>query len=197
MKKTNTNELKGYDGIFAKRFRKLMNDTKTKQTALAEKLEVTRQAISTYMDGSALPNVEKLKKICEYFNVSSDYLLGFSGSGSLNAEDRCFSDLTGLNAKSIEVLKSLHNSKALDTEIIIFLLNMILESKPSLMVLSEKMLKYFECYKKYKTENNYENEREYKISQMIAEDWFDDILDDINFYLFNRKDEQLNAKTDK
>ena len=195
--KTNTNELKGYDGIFAKRFRKLMNDTKTKQTALAEKLEVTRQAISTYMDGSALPNVEKLKKICEYFNVSSDYLLGFSGSGSLNAEDRYFSDLTGLNAKSIEVLKSLHNSKALDTERIILLLNMILESEPSLMVLSVKMLKYFECYKKYKTENNYENEKEYRISQMIAEDWFNDILDDINFYLFNRKDEQLNAKTDE
>lgn len=197
MEKSNAKELKGYDGIFAERFRNLMYDTKTKQAELAGELGVTRQAISTYMDGSASPNLEKFKKICEIFRVSSDYMLGFSNSDSLNVEDRCFSDLTGLNTKSIKVLKSLHNSKALDTEIIIFLLNMILESEPSLMVLSEKIFKYFECYKKYKAENNYENEREYKISQMIAEDWFDDILDDINFYLYNRKDEQLNAKTNE
>ena len=72
----NFKTFKGYDSIFAERLRLLMKQHSTKQTDLAEHLGLTRQAISKYADGSVLPNIENLQRICDFFNVSSDYLLG-------------------------------------------------------------------------------------------------------------------------
>ncbi|MDE6625184.1 MAG: helix-turn-helix domain-containing protein, partial [Lachnospiraceae bacterium] len=43
--------------------------------ALAEKLKVSRQAISKWELGSTLPETEKVIIISEFFNVSIDYLL--------------------------------------------------------------------------------------------------------------------------
>ncbi len=45
------------------------------QEALAEKLKVSRQAISKWELGTALPETEKVITISEFFNVSTDYLL--------------------------------------------------------------------------------------------------------------------------
>lgn len=70
----NESGFKGYNSIFALRLRELMD--KTTQAQLAEKIGTTRQAISQYMDGSVQPNIEKLYKISNYFNVSTDYMLG-------------------------------------------------------------------------------------------------------------------------
>jgi len=60
--------LKGYDSIFAERLRLLMKQHSAKQTDLAEHLGLTRQAISKYADGSVLPNIENLQKICDHYN---------------------------------------------------------------------------------------------------------------------------------
>ena len=51
------------------------------QEALAEKLGTTRQAVSRWETGITLPDVENLKKICDVFSVSADYLIND------NAED--------------------------------------------------------------------------------------------------------------
>lgn len=51
------------------------------QEALAEKLGTTRQAVSRWEMGITLPDVENLKKICDVFSVSADYLIND------NAED--------------------------------------------------------------------------------------------------------------
>ena len=45
------------------------------QEALAEKLRVSRQAISKWELGTALPETEKVIAISVFFNVSTDYLL--------------------------------------------------------------------------------------------------------------------------
>lgn len=45
------------------------------QEALAEKLKVSRQAISKWELGTALPETEKVIAISDFFNVSIDYLL--------------------------------------------------------------------------------------------------------------------------
>lgn len=65
-----------YNNVFATRLKKLMQETKTTQQTLAKEINITRQSISQYTDGSALPNIEKLEKISNYFNVSCDYLVG-------------------------------------------------------------------------------------------------------------------------
>lgn len=50
--------------------------TKTTQVDLAKKLGITRQSVSQYINGEIIPNVEKLYLIADFFDVSSDYLIG-------------------------------------------------------------------------------------------------------------------------
>ena len=49
--------------IFQTRLNQLMNDTNTTHSALAEHLNLTRQAVSSYLDGKAFPTLEKFYKI--------------------------------------------------------------------------------------------------------------------------------------
>ena len=48
------------------------------QNEFAEKLLVTRQAVSRWENGDTVPNTDTLKLISETFDVSVDYLLGRS-----------------------------------------------------------------------------------------------------------------------
>lgn len=45
------------------------------QEQLAEQLGVSRQAVSKWESGTALPEIDKLILLSEYFNVSIDYLV--------------------------------------------------------------------------------------------------------------------------
>lgn len=57
---------------------KLFNLRKSKnfsQEELAEKLGVTRQAISRWENGETMPDSPNLIEICDLFDVSADYLL--------------------------------------------------------------------------------------------------------------------------
>lgn len=46
------------------------------QDALAEKIYVTRQAVSRWENGETVPNTETLKLLSKFFNVSINTLLG-------------------------------------------------------------------------------------------------------------------------
>lgn len=45
------------------------------QEELAEKIGTTRQAVSRWETGSTLPDVENLKKLCDIFGVTADYMI--------------------------------------------------------------------------------------------------------------------------
>ena len=45
------------------------------QEDLAEKLDVSRQAISRWENGSALPDADNLRQLSHLYGVSADYLL--------------------------------------------------------------------------------------------------------------------------
>ena len=45
------------------------------QVEVSEKLDVSRQAVSRWESGTALPDVEKVSQIASILNVSCDYLL--------------------------------------------------------------------------------------------------------------------------
>lgn len=51
---------------------------KLSQSEMAEKLFVTRQAVSRWECGETIPNIDTLKLIAENFSVSIDELLGVS-----------------------------------------------------------------------------------------------------------------------
>ena len=48
------------------------------QTELAKELGIMQTTISQYELGKTEPDIDTIKKICKFFNVSSDYLLGIS-----------------------------------------------------------------------------------------------------------------------
>lgn len=54
----------------------LRNKNKLTQDALAEKVFVTRQAVSKWESGEAIPNTETLKLLSKLFDVSINTLLG-------------------------------------------------------------------------------------------------------------------------
>ena len=102
-------ELSGYDGIFAERLRNLMIERKIKQNEIATQTGTTRQAISQYMDGSILPSSDKLLKICQFLNVSANYLLGIDDAINVVEQDIC--SRIGLSSKSVETLISWQEAK--------------------------------------------------------------------------------------
>ncbi len=63
---------------FNERLRELREDNNLKQKELAEKILVDQRSLSFYEIGKYEPNIETLKKIALYFNVSVDYLLGLT-----------------------------------------------------------------------------------------------------------------------
>ncbi|NBH80871.1 helix-turn-helix domain-containing protein [Clostridiaceae bacterium] len=55
---------------------KLRKHLNLSQNEFAEKLSVTRQAVSRWENGETVPNIDTLKLIAETFDVSVDFLLG-------------------------------------------------------------------------------------------------------------------------
>ncbi|WP_374717054.1 helix-turn-helix domain-containing protein [Geobacillus thermodenitrificans] len=60
-------------GEMLKRLRKQQRWT---QEQLAEQLNVSRSQISKWENGSTLPDIQSLEKLCRLFNVSADFLIG-------------------------------------------------------------------------------------------------------------------------
>ncbi len=63
---------------FGRKLCKLRKDNNLTQKQLADKLEITKATVSAYETNAKYPSIEVLIKISNIFNVSSDYLLGFS-----------------------------------------------------------------------------------------------------------------------
>ncbi len=68
-----TNEW-NWESFFPKRLKALMNENNTKQTELADVIGVTRQAVSKWINGEAIPDLASVIKIAEFYKVSIDSL---------------------------------------------------------------------------------------------------------------------------
>lgn len=64
--------------MFSEKFKKLRQSQGLTQVQMADKLEVSPSAIGMYEQGRRKPDSDMLKKICQMFNVSVDYLLDVS-----------------------------------------------------------------------------------------------------------------------
>ena len=84
------------------RLKNLRQSLGLNQADVARALGMKGAAISKYETGRSIPDAETLKKIANYFNVSSDYLLGISGEPNLkDLSDPLIQRITSLpdNAK--------------------------------------------------------------------------------------------------
>lgn len=62
--------------MFSKRIERLREKEKITQKDLAVKLGIARTTYSGYENGAREPDLETLKKIADYFEVSTDFLVG-------------------------------------------------------------------------------------------------------------------------
>lgn len=71
------------------------------QMELAERLNVSRQAVSRWEVGAAVPSTENLKVLSELFETTVDYLLGDSDESYREIEDE-------QNQSSVKVVADIH-----------------------------------------------------------------------------------------
>ncbi len=64
------------NNILNERIMSLLKERKITQKILANEIHVTQATLSRNLNGIHKPKVEILKKIADFFNVSTDYLLG-------------------------------------------------------------------------------------------------------------------------
>jgi len=61
-----------------KRLKELRIEKGLSQTQLAKEIGVNYRTISQYEKGINEPDIKTIKKLCDFFGVTADYLLGFT-----------------------------------------------------------------------------------------------------------------------
>lgn len=61
---------------YYERLKAVREDQDKTQREVAEALKTTRQQIGKYESGSQVMTIRKLKEICQFYQVSADYILG-------------------------------------------------------------------------------------------------------------------------
>lgn len=109
---------------FSENLRRLRKAKDIKQEAFAEAMNVSRQTVSKWENGTAMPDFKKLNALAEYFGVTMDELLGFSNDKNNNDNINDYTKeyinelITLENMQSSEKIKELY--KKLKTCAVIF-----------------------------------------------------------------------------
>ena len=85
----------------------LLKERKITPGELAGHLGVTRQTVSNYCLGQTTPSFQLLCEIADFFNVSTDYLLGRTNVQSPSVEIQAIAAATGLTEHTIKTLQLL------------------------------------------------------------------------------------------
>lgn len=83
----------------------LLNRKDETQEKLAAAIGVKRQTVSQWRYGNTFPDVIQLAGIADYFDVSTDFLLGRTDEPSPRIEDKAIYDKTGLSPRAIQILE--------------------------------------------------------------------------------------------
>lgn len=62
--------------LIAQHIKELMKSKKLTQTEFATAIGVGQSSVSDWLNSKSEPSVENLWKICDYFDISLDYLVG-------------------------------------------------------------------------------------------------------------------------
>lgn len=71
----------------------LRNKNKISQSALANDLHIGQSTLAMYEKGKRNPNLEMISKIADYFNVTTDYLLGRDGKEENSADTKDLAEI--------------------------------------------------------------------------------------------------------
>lgn len=80
------------------------------QVELAKRLSVTKQTVSNWENDNIQPSIDMLERLADFFNVSTDYLLGRTNVTQLSTEGLTMDEISHINFL-IEDLKKARRSK--------------------------------------------------------------------------------------
>lgn len=86
--------------MYSERLKELRKNKKLTQKEVAEKIGVARTTYAMYEQNRREPDNETFQKIADFFNVTTDYLLGRSNYPELTAEQE-----RKVDKKVVELLK--------------------------------------------------------------------------------------------
>lgn len=92
------------NSILGKRIEQCRKAEGLTQLQLATELNVQRQIVSYYENGSRKPDIDMLRSLANRFHVSTDYLLGLTDAPTTDKDLRYICDYTGLSEKAVEVM---------------------------------------------------------------------------------------------
>lgn len=72
--------------MFGNQIKNLRMSKCLNQVEMAKILGVTKQSVSNWENENIMPSVDILIKLSQFFNVSTDYLLGLTENHALNTE---------------------------------------------------------------------------------------------------------------
>ena len=109
---------------------KILNMRKARgwnQEELAERIGVTRQAVSRWESDSAKPDADKIIAICDIFGVSADYLLRdqYSGEGSAAQRETLPATALGAKVQSLTMKQWMALGSAMAGAFVLFVLKLI------------------------------------------------------------------------
>lgn len=81
------------------------------QVETAHEIGITAQTLGRYEKGERKPDIEVLKMLAEYYQVSTDYLLGLSDVHSVDADIQTACKVTGLSEEAIVNLKEIQKTR--------------------------------------------------------------------------------------
>ncbi len=90
--------------MLGKRLSQLRKQSKLKQGELAEIIGIARTTYGMYEQGQRQPDYETLEKLADYFEVTTDYLLGRSDKPKYTVEEQAAEYITS-GEMDIEELK--------------------------------------------------------------------------------------------
>ncbi len=169
-----------YNSPFPSRLRKLLDERKITITSLAKELKITRQAVSQYADGSVQPNVERLVSIANFFDVSTDYLVGLS-----EYEKR---ETAGLTAESMGILDEAAQQLAEDKQqragISGALLSLLVKS-PMFGDFASAVSEYFRAVAHaqswaHSVSGVFNERKNVRMKQFLMNEAFSDVLNDVS-----------------
>ena len=82
---------------YCKRLYDLRNDNDLTQEDIANILNTSKQAYGRYENGKRKLSIEDLKILCEFYNVSADYIIGLSNNPKPNWNIKNQVNITGKN----------------------------------------------------------------------------------------------------
>lgn len=80
--------------MFGENLKKARKKAKLSQEKVAEEINTSRSNISKYENETLEPNIETLKRLCELYGVSADYIIGITINNQQSSREIKYKETT-------------------------------------------------------------------------------------------------------